>query len=65
VSPERLKIDKALVSGTPLRTIANQWGFSKTSLIRHKSHVSLTIERTQERREEKLGDNLYDGVNEL
>jgi hypothetical protein len=64
-SPERLKIDKALVSGTPLRIIADQRDFSKTSLIRHKSHVSLTIEKDAGRREEKLGDNPYDGVNEL
>lgn len=59
-SPERLKIDKALVSGTPLREIEGQWGISKTALDRHKSHVSLAIERSQERREEKLGDSLHD-----
>jgi len=50
-SPERLKIDKALVSGAPLREIAGRWGFSKSSLERHKSHVSVAIERTQEKRE--------------
>ena len=59
-SPERLKIDKALVSGAPLREIAGQWCFSKPSLERHKSRVSVAIERTQEKREERLGDNLND-----
>jgi hypothetical protein len=43
-----------------LREIAGQWGFSKSSLERHKSHVSVAIERTQEKREERLGDNLHD-----
>jgi len=43
-----------------LREIAGQWGFSKSSLERHKSHVSVAIERTHEKREERLGDNLHD-----
>jgi len=42
-----------------LREIAGQWGFSSSSLDRHKKHISLSIEKVQEKREEKLGENLH------
>jgi hypothetical protein len=33
---DRGQIDEALAAKTPLRTIAAQWGVSKTSLLRHR-----------------------------
>jgi hypothetical protein len=34
--PDRLAIETALGSGTPLRTIAARWSVSKTALLRHR-----------------------------
>lgn len=64
-SPDREAIDKALTSGAPLRTIADQWSVSKTALIRHKSHVAAAIVRAQERRGERAGENLLDEMKKV
>jgi hypothetical protein len=52
------KIDKALLAGSALRTIAAQWSVSKTSLIRHKGHVSATLAKAAEKQEETRGERL-------
>src|SRR5215469_8088454 len=57
-SPERESIDKALVTGEPLRNIAKRVSISPAGLLRHKSHVAQTIVKASEVREEQLGDNL-------
>jgi len=59
-SSEREAIDKALVAGEPLRNIAKRVSISPAGLLRHKSHVAGTLARAQERREEKLGDSIYE-----
>jgi|SRR5271166_440525 len=59
-SSDREAIDKALVAGEPLRNIAKRVSISPASLVRHKSHVAGTIVKAQERREEKLGDSIFD-----
>jgi len=59
-SSEREAIDKALVSGEPLRNIAKRVSISPAGLLRHKSHVATTIVKAQERRDEKLGDSIFD-----
>jgi hypothetical protein len=59
-SSEREAIDKALVAGEPLRNIAKRVSISPAGLLRHKAHVAGTIARAQERREEKLGDSIFD-----
>lgn len=59
-SPEREIIDKALVAGEPLRNIAKRVSISPAGLLRHKSHVATVIVKAQERREEKLGDTIFD-----
>jgi hypothetical protein len=41
----RLKIEQALVSGTAYRSIANQFGTTKASLTRHRTHVSESLAR--------------------
>ena len=44
IHPERAEIDKALVARVSLRTIADQYGLSKTALIRHKaSHMAAAV----------------------
>jgi transposase len=59
-SSERREIDKALATGESLRNISERFCISKASLNRHKSHVASTIAKAQERREEKLGDSIFD-----
>ena len=59
-SPNRSEIDGALVSGEPLRNIAKRVSISAAALFRHKSHAAQAIVKASERREEQLGDNLYD-----
>jgi len=59
-SSARESIDKALVAGEPLRNIAKRVSISAAGLLRHKSHVAGTIVKAQERREEKLGDSIFD-----
>jgi hypothetical protein len=59
-SSEREAIDKALVAGESLRNIAKRVSISPAGLLRHKSHVAGAIVKAQERREEKLGDTIFD-----
>jgi len=59
-SPEREAIDKALVTGEPLRNIAKRVSLSPAALLRHKNHVAQTLVKANEMREERLGDNLLD-----
>ena len=59
-SPERETIDRALVSGEPLRNIAKRVSISPAGLLRHKSHVAQAIVKAGEKREEQLGDSLLD-----
>jgi transposase len=59
-SPERAAIDKALVSGEPLRNIAKRVSISAAGLLRHKAHLSQAVVKASERREERLGDNLLE-----
>jgi len=62
---EREVIDKALVTGESLRNIAKRVSISPAGLLRHKSHVAATIAKAQERREEKLGDSIFDEIRRL
>ena len=57
-SPNRQAIDKALVSGEPLRNIAKRVSISAAGLLRHKHHVATAIEKAQARQEEKSGETL-------
>jgi hypothetical protein len=55
-----VEIDKALVSGEPLRHIAKRVSISPAGLLRHKNHVSQAVVKAAERREEQLGEGLLD-----
>jgi hypothetical protein len=55
----RAEIDRALAAGEPLRNIAKRVSISPAGLLRHKSHVAVTVAKAQERRQEKLGDSIF------
>ena len=59
-SSERGAIDKALVSGEPLRNIAKRVSISPAGLLLHKNHVAQSIVRASEKCQEVLGDSLLD-----
>jgi hypothetical protein len=60
--PQRLKIELALVSGTPLRDIAVQFGTAKTVVARHRTHIAATIARHTEARDLARTGTLLDDV---
>jgi hypothetical protein len=57
---DRPEIDRALVSGATLREITRRFRVSKDASSRHKNHVSQSIVKAAERREERLGDSLLE-----
>src|SRR5215469_1209644 len=57
----RFSLTPAL-TGEPLRNIAKRVSISPAGLLRHKSHVAGTLAKAQERREEKLGDSIFDEI---
>jgi hypothetical protein len=59
-SREREGIDKALVSGEPLRNIAKRVSISPAGLLRHKNHVINVIGKAQAQSEERLGETMLD-----
>ena len=62
----RANIDRALVASEPLRTIADRWSVSKTSLMRHKAeHVPATLAKAQEAQEVARADDLLADVRAL
>jgi hypothetical protein len=63
--PNRTAIDKAIASGQPLRRISAQVSISASALARHKSHVAQSIVKANERREERLGDSLFDEMRRM
>ncbi len=64
-SPNREAIDRALVAATPLRTIADQHGVSKTALIRHKAdHLPAAMVKGREAREEAAAVDLMTELNQ-
>jgi hypothetical protein len=54
----RRKIDAAIVSGTSYRNISKRFGISPAALTRHKSHVSMALERASDRRELSIGESV-------
>jgi hypothetical protein len=60
--PQRLKIEQALVSGTPLRDIAGRYGTTKTVVARHRTHIAATIARHTQARDLARTGTLLDDV---
>lgn len=52
-SSDRTSIDKALVSGEPLRNIAERVSISPAALLRHKQHVAQAIVKAADQQEDK------------
>src|SRR5215469_15875657 len=52
-------------NGEPLRNIAKRVSISPAGLLRHKTHVAGALAKAQERREEKLGDSIFDEMRKL
>lgn len=64
--PDRVEIEKRLVSATPLRETSALFRVSEDSLQRHmQNHLSKAIVKAHERREERLGDNLLAEANRV
>jgi hypothetical protein len=63
--PQRKAIDAALAARESLRRIAGRFAISDTSLCRHKAHVSVSIVKAGERREERSGDRLLARLDQL
>jgi hypothetical protein len=64
-SPNRTAIEKAIVSGEPLREISEKSRISISALHRHKHHAGQALVKARERREEKSGDGLLDEIERI
>ena len=63
---KREEIDSALVARDPFRTIADRFGVTKTSLIRHSDdHLPASLVKAQEAAEAAQADNLLAQVCDL
>jgi hypothetical protein len=60
--PQRLAIEQALVSGTPLRDIAGRYGTAKTIVARHRTHVAGDIAQQTRARDVLRAGKLLDDV---
>jgi len=56
------EINKSLLDGRPLRSIAAQWSTSKTALIRHRAHLPAALVKAQGAAEIAKADVLLDHV---
>lgn len=63
--PKRKQIEKLLIEGVSLRTIADQLGPSKTALIRHQKHVGEVIQAAKATNDVKRAVSLVDQLAEL
>ena len=63
--PRRPEVDAALLAGEPLRTIADQFGRSKTALLRHREHVVPALALAKQAAEVADADSLLEKVRGL
>ena len=64
--PERDAINKALVDGTPYRTIAQRFAASPDAVLRHKTeHLPAIMVKSKEAQEEALADDLFAQLKQL
>jgi hypothetical protein len=62
---DRGSIEAALLGGESLRNIAERFGTSPPTLLRHREHVSTSLACAKARREEDLGDELATELGEI
>jgi hypothetical protein len=62
---ERPAIDAALVAGHSLRTVAEQFGTSATTLHRHKGHLPAELAKSQQAAEIAHADGLLAQVKQI
>ena len=55
-------INKSLLDGRPLRSIADRWSVSKTALLRHRAHLPAALLKAQGAAEIASADVLLDHV---
>jgi hypothetical protein len=66
VHDERAAIDRALVEGTPTRSVADQYGLSKTAVHRHQErHLPAHMVQAREAAETVAADSLLERLREL
>ena len=63
--PNRESIDSAMVSARPLRTIAGQFGLSKSALSRHRGHIEAAIVKARESCEAHKAISLLERIENL
>jgi hypothetical protein len=64
--PERHRIDEALVSGGPYRSVAKRFGLSESAVYRHKSeHLPAHLLKAREVEEMAHADDLLEQVRHL
>jgi transposase-like protein len=64
--PKRHSIDEALVSGTPYRSIAKQFGLSESAVYRHKAeHLLVHLLKARDVEEAARANDLLDQVRHL
>jgi hypothetical protein len=59
-NPERATIDKALATGESFRNITKRFSISPAALFRHKKHIAGAMAKAQMRREERIGDGIFE-----
>jgi hypothetical protein len=65
IHSERAGIDEALLSGEPLRNIAERVSVSVTSLFRHKAHLSEALKKSHKVADVSRADSLIDRLKQL
>lgn len=63
--PNRESIDNAMVVSRPLRTIAGQFGISKSALSRHRGHIAAAIVKAKESAEAAQAETLLERLESL
>jgi hypothetical protein len=64
--PQAEAIDKALVSGVPIRALARQYELSRDALARHKDkHLSAGLVRVAQERQERQAESLLGQIEEV
>jgi hypothetical protein len=63
--PDRDNIDRLLLEGSPLRSIAKRYSLSAAGLFRHSEHISSTLATSHKAAEILRGDDLVGHMNHL